>query len=232
MRRPTRSASSAPTAASRWSPRRCWRGCRLERAPPARAPGRRTRKTALARPRHDPAHHRHPAPRRPAPRHLGPAQEGRRCSSSRTTWRISSSPSSTRSTASPADAGAGRRRPLSTTARRSRSSCAWRRPTASARVLVGQGGILSTPAASLRDPQARRLRRHHPVGQPQPGRAGRRLRHQVQHRQRRPGAREGHRGDLRSARKQISQLPHRSTRPTSISTALGDAAIGDMTRSR
>ena len=67
-----------------------------------------------------------------------------------------------------------------------------------ARVLVGQGGILSTPAASLRDPQAPGLRRPDPVGQPQPGRARRRLRHQVQRRQRRPGAGEDHRCDLRA----------------------------------
>ena len=35
------------------------------------------------------------------------------------------------------------------------------------KVIVGQGGILSTPAASQRDPQVQGLRRHHPVGQPQ-----------------------------------------------------------------
>ena len=48
----------------------------------------------------------------------------------------------------------------------------------------------------LRDPQIPDLRRHHPVGQPQPGRPGRRFRHQVQHRQRRPGAGEDHRRDF------------------------------------
>ena len=64
------------------------------------------------------------------------------------------------------------------------------------KVLVGRGGILSTPAAQLRDPQARRVRRHRAVGQPQSGRPGRRLRHQVQRRQRRPGAGKNHRGDL------------------------------------
>ena len=65
------------------------------------------------------------------------------------------------------------------------------------RVLVGRGGILSTPGRLQRHPQVRRLRRHHPLGQPQPRRPDRGLRHQVQHRQRRPGAREDHRGDLR-----------------------------------
>ena len=46
------------------------------------------------------------------------------------------------------DARGRRRRPLSTTAKPSRPSSAWRPPTASAEVMVGQGGILSTPAAS------------------------------------------------------------------------------------
>ena len=48
-----------------------------------------------------------------------------------------------------------------------------------------------------RDPQARGLWRHRPVGLAQSGRAGWRLRHQVQHRQWRPGPREDHRRDLR-----------------------------------
>ena len=47
-----------------------------------------------------------------------------------------------------------------------------------------------------RHPQARRVRRHHPVGEPQPRRPRRRFRHQVQCRQWRPGAGAGHRGDL------------------------------------
>ena len=60
----------------------------------------------------------------------------------------------------------------------------------------------------------RRLRRHRAVGQPQPGRAGRRLRHQVQHRQRRARAGEGDRGHL-PAHAVHHALPHRSTAPTS-----------------
>ena len=48
------------------------------------------------------------------------------------------------------------------------------------KAMVGQGGILSTPAALLPDPQIRRLWRHHPVGKPQSGRARRRLWRQVQ----------------------------------------------------
>ena len=53
------------------------------------------------------------------------------------------------------DAGGRRRRPLSTTARRSRSILRMAAANGFGRVLVGQGGMLSTPAASLRDPQAR-----------------------------------------------------------------------------
>ena len=68
-----------------------------------------------------------------------------------------------------------------------------------ARVLVGQGGILSTPAASCVIRKHQALRRPDPVGQPQPRRARWRLRHQVQRRQRRPGAGADHRCDLRAA---------------------------------
>ena len=115
------------------------------------------------------------------------------------------------------DAGARRRRPLSTTARRSRSSSGSRRPTASAGSSIGKGGILSTPAASALIRQHRRLRRHHPVGEPQSRRPGRRLRHQIQYRRRRPGAGEDHRRDLRPH--QDDRPPTRSpTRPTSTST--------------
>ncbi len=118
------------------------------------------------------------------------------------------------------------------TARRSRSSCAWPPRNGFGRVLVGQGGILSTPAASLRDPQARRLRRHRALGQPQPGRARRRLRHQVQHRQRRPGA--GEASPKRSTRSTltITELPHQRRRPTSTSTAPGHRRVGRHGRSR
>ena len=73
------------------------------------------------------------------------------------------------------------------------------------RVLVGQGGILSTPAASHVIRKNRAFGGIDPVGQPQPRRADRGLRHQVQHRQRRPGARAHHRGDLRRARKEIDE---------------------------
>ena len=95
------------------------------------------------------------------------------------------------------------------------------------RVLVGRGGILSTPARQLRDPQARRLRRHRAVGQPQPGRRGRRLRHQVQRRQRRPGAREGHRGDLRAHRKRSAPTAS-ATRRRSTSTGSAPQRVEQM----
>ena len=41
------------------------------------------------------------------------------------------------------------------------------------RVLLGQGGIFSTPAVSHMIRKAQRLRRHHPFGQSQSRRAGR-----------------------------------------------------------
>ncbi len=47
----------------------------------------------------------------------------------------------------------------------------------------------------LRDPQIPGVRRHRAVGQPQPRRARWRFRNQIQHRQRRAGAGEDHRGD-------------------------------------
>ena len=88
------------------------------------------------------------------------------------------------------------------------------------RVMVGQGGILSTPAASQRHPQVQGLRRHRPVGQPQSRRPARGFRHQVQHRQWRPGAGEDHRRDLR-AHQGDQRLPDRRRRPTSTSTRIG-----------
>ena len=96
------------------------------------------------------------------------------------------------------------------------------------RVLVGRGGLLSTPGRLQRHPQARRLRRHHPLGQPQPRRPDRGLRHQVQHRQRRPGAGEDHRRDLRPHQGHRPNTAS-STRPTSTSTRSAPATLGGMT---
>ena len=172
------------------------------------------------------AHHDRSAPspprlsptRSPAPRACA-----RRCrsSSSRTMSRTSSSRSSTASRASPAQTlvvgGDGRyfnREAIQIVIKMAAAN-------GFGRVLVGQGGLLSTPAAScvIRKPPG--LRRHHPVGQPQSRRARRRFRHQVQYRQWRPGAREGHRGDLRPHQGDRASTGS-STRRTSTSTASGE----------
>ena len=85
------------------------------------------------------------------------------------------------------------------------------------RVLVGQGGLLSTPAAS------NLIRKHRAFGgivlsaSHNPGGPHRGLRHQVQHRQRRPGARAHHRGDLRPQPRDRG-LPHLARPPISTST--------------
>ena len=71
------------------------------------------------------------------------------------------------------------------------------------RLLIGRGGILSTPGRFQRHPQVQGVRRHHPVGQPQPGRPRRRFRHQVQYRQRRPGAGADHRRDIQADRRDL-----------------------------
>jgi phosphoglucomutase len=52
-----------------------------------------------------------------------------------------------------------------TTARPCRPCCAWR-PRTAARVLLGQGGILSTPAVSCVIRKHGAQRRHRAVGQP------------------------------------------------------------------
>ena len=97
------------------------------------------------------------------------------------------------------------------------------------RVLVGQGGILSTPAAS------HVIRKYKAFGgiilsaSHNPGGPRRRFRHQVQHRQWRPGAGEDHRRDLR---------PHQGDRPLSRSPTradldldrIGTPTLGGMTR--
>ena len=96
------------------------------------------------------------------------------------------------------------------------------------KVIVGQGGILSTPAASQRHPQIQGVRRADPVGQPQSRRAARGFRHQVQYRQWRPGAGEDHRRDLRAL-----EDDRRATRsPTSRDVDIdkvGSVKAGDMT---
>ena len=67
------------------------------------------------------------------------------------------------------------------------------------RIVIGKGGLLSTPAVScLIRGYRRRLWRHHPLGKPQSRRPGRRFRHQIQYRQWRPGPRENHRRHFRA----------------------------------
>ena len=77
------------------------------------------------------------------------------------------------------------------------------------------------------DPLNRRLRRHHPVGEPQSRRPARRFRHQIQYRRRRPGAGEDHRRDLRAhqaiAEYKIARHTRRRSRPTR------DVKVGDAT---
>ena len=105
------------------------------------------------------------------------------------------------------DAGAGRRRPLL----QPRGDPDHSENGCGQRVLAraGRPGRHTFHACGLlRDPQIPDPRRHHPVRQPQPRRAGRRFRHQVQHRQRRPGAGEDHRSDLRGEQKDLA-VPHR-----------------------
>ena len=86
-----------------------------------------------------------------------------------------------------------------------------------AKVLVGRGGILSTPATSCI------IRKYKAVGgivlsaSHNPGGPRRRLRRQVQCRQRRSGSRIGDRGDLRAHARSPSLL-RSSRRLTSIST--------------
>ena len=74
------------------------------------------------------------------------------------------------------------------------------------RIVVGKGGLLSTPAVCALIRANRQLWRHHPLGEPQSRRPGGRFRHQVQHRQRRSGAGEGHRCDLRAQPRPSSRI--------------------------
>ena len=96
------------------------------------------------------------------------------------------------------------------------------------KVMVGQGGILSTPAASQCHPQIQGLRRHRPVGQPQSRRPARGFRHQVQYRQWRPGAGKDHRRDLRK-HQDDRELQDRRHRRRSIIDKIGTVEAGGMT---
>ncbi len=105
------------------------------------------------------------------------------------------------------DAGAGRRRPLLQPRGdpdHFEDGIRQRVPARAGR----QGRHTFHSCGVVRDPQIPHPRRHHPVGQPQSGRTGRRFRHQVQHCQRRPRPGEDHRGDLRGEQKDRA-LSHR-----------------------
>ena len=78
------------------------------------------------------------------------------------------------------------------------------------------------------DPVAGRLRRHHPVGEPQSRRPRRRFRHQIQYRRRRPRAGEDHRRDLRP-HQDDHRNTRRSMRPTSTLGRLGETKVGEAT---
>ncbi|MCK7496640.1 MAG: hypothetical protein MZW92_41315 [Comamonadaceae bacterium] len=106
------------------------------------------------------------------------------------------------------------------------------------RVLVGRDGILSTPAASARDPQARVpsaviiLSASH-----NPGGPGGRFRHQVQHRQRRPGAREASPRRSTAARRRSTasysgRQPRHRSRPPRPGIGRGDVGRGDRSGGR
>ena len=84
-------------------------------------------------------------------------------------------------------------------------------------VLVGQGGILSTPAASPRHPQVQGVRRHHPVGQPQSRRPARAISASstisaMAARRRRRSPTRSSRAPRRSTRYQIADVARRRPR--------------------
>ena len=95
------------------------------------------------------------------------------------------------------------------------------------RIVVGQGGLLSTPAVSALIRAHRRLWRHHSVGEPQSRRPRRRFRHQIQYRQRRPGAGEDHRRDLRAH--QDDRRYQTLDAPDVDLDALGETEVGGAT---
>ena len=159
--------------------------------------------------RHDRRDH---ALRRPEAGHLGPAQEGAALPAAELRRELHPvdlrQPRGLRGQ----DAGDRRRRPLLQPRGHPDRAQDGRRQRL--RPGAGRPGRPALDARRQpRHPQAQRLRRHHPLGQPQSRRPDRGLRHQVQHRQRRPGAREDHRGDLRPHQGD-RQLPHpRRARP-------------------
>ena len=85
------------------------------------------------------------------------------------------------------------------------------------RIVVGKGGIMSTPAVSALIRSIGAFGGDHPLRQPQSRRPRRRFRHQVQYRRRRPGAGKDHRRDLRP-HQDHRRLQDDRLAPTSTST--------------
>ena len=149
--------------------------------------------------------------RRPEARHLGPAQEGAGLPAAELCRELHPVDLRLPRGLRGQDAGDRRRRPLLQP--RGHPDRASRMAAANGFGKVHRrAGRHPVDAGRLpRHPQVQGLRRHHPVGQPQSRRPARGFRHQVQYRQRRPGAGEDHRRDLRA-----HQGDRRATRsPTS-----------------
>ena len=140
----------------------------------------------------------HQALSRPEARHLGPAQESAGVPAGRTMPRTSSSRSSIRWKAFKGKTlvigGDGRYYNREVI----QMAIAMAAANGFGEVIVGRGRHPVDAGGLPCHPQIQGLRRHHPVGQPQSRRPARGFRHQVQYRQWRPGAGEGHRRDLRA----------------------------------
>ena len=134
--------------------------------------------------------------RRPEARHVGPTQEGARLPGAALSGKLHPVDLRFARGLSGRDAGARRRRPLL----QPRGDPDRRQDRGGQRLRPDrdrQGRHPVDPRRVGAHPPYRRLRRDHPVGESQPRRPGRRLRRQVQHRRRRPRAREDHRRHLR-----------------------------------
>ncbi len=205
LRAPLRGADVGFGAAKRRTP--------VSRPPspvPAPAPSRSRRSHDNSRyhPPRTPRHaDSHPPVPRPGPRHLRTAQEGLGIPAAALPRELRPVDVRCRPTPQGGDAGARRGRPLlqprgdpdgHPDGGGQRDRAHHRRAR---RAPLHAGRVASHPAAQGR-------RRDHPLRQPQSRRPRRRFRDQVQHRQRRAGAGEGHRGD-RGAHARDHRVSHR-----------------------